>query len=80
MKCQFCSNENADIPITDSETQQEILICDECDKLMYFKIPKKIKDIKGYNELSIQELEKKVDEFVDNEIEYLKLRSLGLED
>ncbi|HUS48541.1 MAG TPA: hypothetical protein VMZ91_00105 [Candidatus Paceibacterota bacterium] len=79
MKCQFCNKGEAEIPIYDGETQQEILICKECDELQYFKIPKKVKKMKGYKEFTIQELEKKIDELIDNQIDELKLQRQGIE-
>ena len=33
-KCQFCSKNKAEVPITDGETQQEVFICQSC----YFDI------------------------------------------
>jgi len=78
MKCQFCGKYNEDdISITDGETQQEVLICKDCEELSFFKIPNKIKEIDGYEEMTIQELEKKIDEVVDCEIEYLKENKNG---
>jgi len=70
MKCGFCKKENTDnISITDGETQQEILICAECDELMFFKVPK------INQELTIQAL----DNMIDNEIEELQLKRKGIE-
>lgn len=79
-KCGFCGKKNNDnIPITDSETQREILICEECDKLLFFEIPTKVKDkfeqINNSKDITIQQL----DELIDAEIEYLKFKRKGLE-
>lgn len=32
--CQFCRKPKAEIPITDSETEQEVWICELCDGSM----------------------------------------------
>jgi hypothetical protein len=34
-KCQFCREEKAEISITDSETLQEVLICNLCDEMCW---------------------------------------------
>ena len=72
MNCQFCGKNKATESLYDGETQQEIQICQECNDLHFFKLPEKAKQIEGYKDLTIQELEKKIDEIVDNDIEYLK--------
>ena len=64
-----------DISITDDETQQEILICAECEEMIYFQVPKKIQNIKGYEELTIQAIE----QMIDNEIDDLQLQRKGIE-
>jgi len=70
MKCQFCNKNEGTESITDSETQQEILICSECDNNLNWDLcEEKIKD--GYSDLTIQEAQK-FDEMIDNEIDYLK--------
>jgi len=75
MKCQFCNKGKGEISITDGETLKELLICESCNELMYWKIPKAVKKIKGYQELTIQELEKKIDDVIDNQIEDLKIQT-----
>ncbi|MCH7851011.1 MAG: hypothetical protein IH845_05195 [Nanoarchaeota archaeon] len=75
MKCQFCKKEEGIISITDGETQQEVLICNDCNDLMYFDIPKRIKEIDGYKDFTIQELEYKIDEMIESEVEELKIKN-----
>ena len=76
--CQFCGKNKAEESITDGETEQEILICQECNDLHFFKVPEKAKKIEGFKDMTIQELEKKIDEIVDNDIEYMKECREGL--
>jgi len=32
VKCQFCGNDEGEVSITDDETEQEVMICEKCDK------------------------------------------------
>lgn len=72
MRCQFCNMNEAITKITDSETLQEVNICCECNKGF---------DVEpiGYNHLTIQEVERGIDEIVDNQIDEMKLQRVGIE-
>jgi len=74
-KCQFCNKNEATEILTDGETQQDLDICAECEEMLYFQVPKKIQNIKGYEELTIQQIE----QAIDNEIDDLQLQRKGIE-
>jgi len=67
MRCQFCNKGEGEISITDDETQQEVLICEDCDRLMVWEVEKPMPS--KYQELTLQELEVKIDEVIDNQID-----------
>ena len=73
VKCAFCGKNKGEIPIQDEETLQELLICESCDELLFFKIPDKVKKIKGYKEMTIQQLENKIDEILKPQKEEVEL-------
>lgn len=55
--CAFCGNFEGSIPIVDSETEQEILICEICDNDLDFK-----------NELTAEQ----EDYMLESQLEYLR--------
>lgn len=65
-KCAFCNKNEGTEPIIDSETEQEILICEYCDSCLSWERVKK--SYEGYDEVTLS----KLDEVIDNEIEYRK--------
>jgi len=68
--CQFCNSNEPTTSIIDKETLQEIFICQECENLIYPNI-----------EINLQELdiERKIDELIDCQIDELKLQREGIE-
>lgn len=68
-KCAFCGEEMQEdevVVITDGETLQEIEICCECEEMYNQK------------ELTQDELQKKIDDVIDNQIEELQFQRAGI--
>ena len=63
--CQFCNSQEGDISITDSETLQEVFVCQECDNILF-----------NQTEFTLQEIDRKIDDVIDNQIEDLKLQRI----